>query len=120
MSKSRNLMSAANKKRRRRAKWIESKGICFYCKVKMHFDGADDGTKMTLDHLIPISKGGDDKLSNLVAACKKCNGKRGDKEIAEFVNIKKCKCSNPIIKRRAANRYTCSVCNCRYLFKEAA
>ena len=34
---------------------------------------------LTLDHIIPRSKGGDDSWENLVAACVKCNNKKGDR-----------------------------------------
>ena len=33
---------------------------------------------LTLDHLIPRSKGGKSSWTNLVTACKKCNAKKGD------------------------------------------
>lgn len=33
---------------------------------------------LTLDHLIPRSKGGKSSWKNLVTACKKCNAKKGD------------------------------------------
>lgn len=33
---------------------------------------------LTIDHIIPKSKGGDDSWENLVTACIKCNNKKGD------------------------------------------
>lgn len=33
---------------------------------------------LTLDHLIPKSRGGKSSWKNLVSACKKCNAKKGD------------------------------------------
>ncbi len=42
---------------------------CQYC-------GTD--TDLTLDHLIPRSKGGTSNWKNLVTACKHCNAKKGD------------------------------------------
>ena len=38
---------------------------------------------LTLDHVIPKSKGGSNKWTNMVAACKKCNQKKGDKTIEQ-------------------------------------
>lgn len=32
----------------------------------------------TVDHIIPRARGGDNNPANLVAACKPCNGKKGD------------------------------------------
>lgn len=42
---------------------------CQYC-------GA--GADLTLDHLIPKSKGGKSTWTNLVTACKRCNARKGD------------------------------------------
>ena len=42
---------------------------CQYCGVSQD---------LTLDHLIPRSKGGKSSWNNLVSACKKCNAKKGD------------------------------------------
>lgn len=50
---------------------------CQYCKNHFHSD------KLTLDHVIPKSRGGDNSWNNLVAACKKCNQKKGNKTPAE-------------------------------------
>ena len=35
--------------------------------------------RLTIDHVIPKSKGGDDSWENLVVACSTCNTKKGDK-----------------------------------------
>lgn len=44
---------------------------CQYC-------GVDDA-KMTIDHVFPKSRGGRDTWENLVAACVKCNNKKGNR-----------------------------------------
>lgn len=38
----------------------------------------------TLDHRIPLSRGGTDDLSNLAMACQSCNASKGPKTPAEF------------------------------------
>jgi len=46
---------------------------------------------LTIDHVIPVSKGGASSFENCVAACKKCNGKKGNKlpsEINMFIKRK--------------------------------
>ena len=48
---------------------------CQYC-------GRGD-VPLTLDHIHPRSKGGEDSWENLVAACVKCNNKKGDGTPAE-------------------------------------
>lgn len=46
------------------------RNTCQYC-------GAT--SKLTIDHVIPRSKGGQDTWENLVVACSKCNTLKGDK-----------------------------------------
>ena len=43
---------------------------CQYC--------AKQATPLTLDHIVPKNKGGKDSWENLVAACSKCNARKGD------------------------------------------
>ena len=50
---------------------------CQYC--ANHFP--DD--KLTMDHVIPKSRGGKNTWQNLVAACKKCNQKKGSRTVKE-------------------------------------
>lgn len=45
--------------------------ICQYCGVRRH--------DLTIDHIIPRSRGGVDSWDNVVAACLKCNVKKGDR-----------------------------------------
>jgi len=42
-----------------------------------------DHKSMTIDHVIPKSRGGKNTWENLVVACKKCNQKKGNKTPAE-------------------------------------
>ncbi len=44
--------------------------VCQYCAKKSN--------TMTIDHIVPKNKGGKDDWENLVAACSKCNTKKGD------------------------------------------
>tara|TARA_B100000212_G_C27354201_1_gene525066 strand:- start:757 stop:1290 length:534 start_codon:yes stop_codon:yes gene_type:complete len=50
---------------------------CQYCSKQLSSE------KLTLDHIIPKSKGGKNTWDNLVAACKKCNQKKGNKTLIE-------------------------------------
>lgn len=52
-------------------------GTCGYC--GKHF--SED--HLTRDHIHPVSKGGRDTWTNVVAACFKCNNLKGSKSIAE-------------------------------------
>ena len=39
---------------------------------------------MTLDHIIPLNKGGISRYNNYVVACQKCNSSKRDKNIYEW------------------------------------
>lgn len=54
-------------------KWRQS------IKDKWNYQCAYCGSKenLTLDHIIPRSKGGSDNLTNVLCACKKCNNDKG-------------------------------------------
>ena len=45
---------------------------CAYC--KKHFSKKD----LTLDHILPLSRGGTKSWENLITACKNCNNKKGN------------------------------------------
>lgn len=47
-----------------------SSGICYYCGRKFKAE------ELTMDHLIPIARGGRSKAGNVVPACKECNTKK--------------------------------------------
>jgi 5-methylcytosine-specific restriction endonuclease McrA len=40
---------------------------------------------LTVDHVIPLSRGGEDTWENLVCACVRCNNKKGDRTPEEAV-----------------------------------
>jgi hypothetical protein len=50
---------------------------CQYC--------GDKGGKLEVDHIIPISKGGNNDLSNLNTSCRKCNRSKYNKNVNEFI-----------------------------------
>ena len=49
---------------------------CVYC-------GEKTKNKLTIDHVIPKSKGGNNTWQNLVTCCKSCNIKKDDKTLEE-------------------------------------
>lgn len=55
----------------RRNIFERDKNTCQYCSYK--------GDQLTLDHIIPRSRGGSDSWENLVAACVRCNIKKGNR-----------------------------------------
>ncbi|TFH42415.1 MAG: HNH endonuclease [Chrysiogenales bacterium] len=45
-------------------------GICHYC------GGTFPPSSLTMDHIIPIGRGGTSEKMNIVAACKECNTRK--------------------------------------------
>ncbi len=41
--------------------------VCYYCQIAIR------KTEVTMDHIVPISRGGRSTQGNLVPACKSCN-----------------------------------------------
>ncbi len=57
----------------RKTRWWQQKtaaGICYYCGCKVAF------SSLTMDHLIPLARGGRSTKDNLVPSCKACNNKK--------------------------------------------
>lgn len=40
---------------------------------------------LTLDHLVPVVRGGKDELSNVVVSCMHCNCKKGKKSVEQYI-----------------------------------
>ena len=47
--------------------------VCAYCAERCRFD------QLEMEHIVPRSKGGEDSWMNLVAACKACNNRKGNR-----------------------------------------
>ena len=62
---------------RRNIIWRD-KNICQYCGRRFTLP------ELTMDHIIPQCKGGEDTWTNLVACCKGCNSDKGFKSLKEF------------------------------------
>ncbi len=57
----------------RQTQWWKNsrgKGVCYYCKKRY------PAKSLTMDHVIPISRGGRTTKSNIVTCCKTCNNKK--------------------------------------------
>ncbi|MDM7202721.1 MAG: HNH endonuclease [Thermodesulfobacteriaceae bacterium] len=57
----------------RKTRWWRRKleiGICYYCGRKV------PSKELTMDHKIPLSRGGYSTRENIVPACKECNNKK--------------------------------------------
>jgi len=56
---------------------------CQYCGKK-----APD-VILEIDHIVPVSKGGDNSIENLVSACKDCNSGKSNKRLSELSEVEK-------------------------------
>jgi len=57
----------------RRSRWWQQKtstGTCWYCGEQVGFKN------LTMDHVIPLARGGRSTKDNLVPCCKECNNKK--------------------------------------------
>ena len=61
---------AASSRISRRAVFARDRHRCQYCGSERH---------LTVDHVVPRSKGGPDTWDNLVTSCAPCNRKKGDR-----------------------------------------
>lgn len=69
-----------NKERKSYVGWLVETG-----QTKCHYCGRECGPAITADHKKPLSKGGYDKRLNILPACKRCNGAKGDMEYDVFM-----------------------------------
>lgn len=54
-------------------------GCCAYCQQRISF------AALSQDHLIPLVKGGEHSLRNLIPACKSCNCSKHDSDVFEWL-----------------------------------
>lgn len=58
-------------------------GICYYCEKHV------DVSELTMDHKVPIARGGSSSRENIVPSCKACNTDKGSKTTIETILEKK-------------------------------
>ena len=72
-------------------------GQCQYCGI------IEPPKDMTIDHIVPRSRGGENTWTNLVTCCKKCNQKKGNRTPEEAgMKLRK----KPVKPRTSLLRYT--------------
>lgn len=65
--------------------------FCVYCKkqdliIELEGMSVSNNIKATIDHVVPISEGGDVfNIENVVCACGKCNTKKGSKSLDDYL-----------------------------------
>jgi 5-methylcytosine-specific restriction enzyme A len=51
-------------------KQVLAKGTCHYCQEKF------EKARLTMDHVVPVARGGRSTKGNVVVSCKECNNKK--------------------------------------------
>jgi 5-methylcytosine-specific restriction enzyme A len=72
----------AKARKLRQSHWWQQKihlGVCHYC------GGSFSAAVLTMDHIVPISRGGKSTRGNLVPACKSCNSNKKYYTPAEII-----------------------------------
>ena len=66
----------------RKSQWwknLSQNAVCAYCQQQI------PPSEVTMDHIVPTSRGGFSKKGNLVPACKTCNTHKKDKTAVELI-----------------------------------
>jgi 5-methylcytosine-specific restriction protein A len=66
----------AKAKELRQSQWWKqklSKGICHYCENKFAH------SELTMDHIVPVGRGGTSTKGNVVPSCKECNTEKSSR-----------------------------------------
>ncbi len=69
----------------RETQWWKQKlglGICYYCEKKISRE------LLTMDHIVPVGRGGTSSKGNVVVSCKDCNTQKAHKIPAEILLAK--------------------------------
>lgn len=66
---------------KRLAIYLRDGCACAWCGASV-----EQGAQLTLDHLLPVSKGGTNNEANLVTACQRCNSSRGNRSVEQFAS----------------------------------
>lgn len=67
-------------------------GVCIYCKrlynpIAAKYNKKKFFSDWEIDHIIPLSRGGNNADSNLHAVCKRCNQLKSDMSLLDFYTL---------------------------------
>lgn len=62
--------------------YMRDNWACQYCDTQF----GRRGFNLTLDHIVPGSRGGSNEPSNLITSCRKCNSSRQTRALASFAS----------------------------------
>lgn len=64
---------------------INKAKVCYYCNTPL------TEKNRTIDHMIPLSRGGPNRKENRVWCCRECNANKMDMTVEEFMEYRKLK-----------------------------
>lgn len=86
---------ASTRVSRYRRRFLESTGTISerdWSRLVNHFDGrcayCGDKCDVTLDHVVPLSRGGTNTIGNVLPACQPCNSSKHNKFLIEWKHVK--------------------------------
>lgn len=81
-ARTQNYRSGANSLREQQIDSVyeQQRGLCFWC-------GTETGSSYHVDHVIPLARGGDNTIENIVVSCPTCNATKGDRLPQVFLNL---------------------------------
>lgn len=62
--------------------FVQHSYSCYYCTFQ-----STDLREMTIDHVVPMSKGGDNHIRNIVPCCLKCNKRKKARSESEYLKV---------------------------------
>jgi len=69
---------------------ISLEKYCHYCGFRFHDDIGPGSRLVTIDHKIPLSRGGGEDIENKVVCCMPCNVEKGSLTYHEYIRIRAC------------------------------
>ena len=66
----------------KRSLFVRDNGNCQYCGKTLSINN------MTIDHVVPKSKGGKTSWKNCVACCRMCNIKKSNKSLSQLIDVR--------------------------------
>jgi 5-methylcytosine-specific restriction endonuclease McrA len=69
--------------------WVRDQGCCVYCGAAVTPDRMLEPHKKraSMDHVVPVCRGGEGTYENLVLACPDCNGGKNDGYAPRGINL---------------------------------
>ena len=74
---------------KRKLLYLQCRGVCPVCGRHLQITNPkNEETYMTIDHMVPKSKGGTNNIENIRPLCRACNNARGNRDIENLISYK--------------------------------